>query len=308
MVRRIRRGNEIASNRVRAEPEEALLAQLRVSLACFELQGDLVFASVEKAHRAIASAVDGVDIVVVDLTYVTGIDAPARAALNALAESLTASGRTPVAVAPHPAAGIDAELVPDVLTFIDCDTALEWCEDRMLHAHDCAPAPDAAATLEAFDLLDGLSDAEMHAVERAVELRLLEPGTAVFREGSPADSLYFLLAGRVNVLLPLSTGGGDRSRRLATFGHGVAFGEMALLDEGRRSADVVCDDQCLVAALSLDALERLDLEYPRLRPVLHGNLARLLAAPVARRERADPRAGALIPHPSAQPRARRSRT
>ena len=309
VVRRIRRGNEIASNRVRAEPEEALLAQLRVSLACFELQGDLVFASVEKAHRAIASAVDGVDIVVVDLTYVTGIDAPARAALNALAESLTASGRTPVAVAPHPAAGIDAELVPDVLTFIDCDTALEWCEDRMLRAHDCAPAPDAAATLEAFDLLDGLSDAEMHAVERAVELRLLEPGTAVFREGSPADSLYFLLAGRVNVLLPLSTGGGDRSRRLATFGHGVAFGEMALLDEGRRSADVVCDDQCLVAALSLDALERLDLEYPRLRPVLHGNLARLLARARLRAANAQiRRAGALIPHPSAQPRARRSRT
>jgi CRP-like cAMP-binding protein len=111
----------------------------------------------------------------------------------------------------------------------------------------------------------------------AVGIRSFDAGTVVFREGEVADSLFFLLSGRVNVLLPLDAGGGDRSRRLATFGKGVSFGEMALLDEGRRSADVVCDGPCTVAVLSLGALAALDESHPGVRPVIQANLAHLLA-------------------------------
>jgi glutaminase len=277
VVRRIVRGDEVTSNRVRSESEEAALGELRRAVVLFELQGDLVFATVEKAHRTIASAITGAEIVVVDLTHVTSIDEPALAALNALAASLTESGRTFSAVSPHPSAGIDAELAPGVHTFVDGDAAVEWCEDRLLHGTDRAPETEVHTALEAFDLLDGLEAHELSAVESAVELRMLDPGTAVFREGDIADAMFFLLAGRVNVLLALATAAGERTRRLATFGQGVAFGEMALLDEGRRSADVVCDGQCMVAVLTLDALERLDHEHPRVRSVLQANLARLLA-------------------------------
>jgi glutaminase len=277
VVRRIVRGDEIRSNRVRSEAEEAALSGLRGAVVMFELQGDLVFATVEKAYRTIAAAIDGAEIVVVDFTYVTSIDEPGLAALNALAESLTESGRTIVAVSPHPSAGIDASPAPSVLTFVDGDAAVEWCEDRLLHGPERAPETEVHAALEAFDLLDGLDSEELLAVENAVELRMLGAGTAVFREGDAADAMFFLLAGRVNVLLPLASGRGERTRRLATFGQGVAFGEMALLDEGLRSADVVCDGECMVAVLTLEALDHLDVEHPRVRAVLQANLARLLA-------------------------------
>jgi CRP-like cAMP-binding protein len=89
--------------------------------------------------------------------------------------------------------------------------------------------------------------------------------------------MFFLLSGRVSVLLPLDDFAHSRSRRLATFGPGVAFGEMALLDEGQRSADVVSDESSTVASLSLDALHRLDADYPSIGPKIHANMARLLA-------------------------------
>jgi len=88
---------------------------------------------------------------------------------------------------------------------------------------------------------------------------------------------FDLLEGRVSVMLPLRAGEGDRARRLATFGPGVAFGEMALLDEGHPSADVVCDREGRVAALSIAALSMLDPEHADVRRVMQANLARLLA-------------------------------
>ena len=99
----------------------------------------------------------------------------------------------------------------------------------------------------------------------------------MFREGDIADAMFFLLSGRVNVLLPLDTHTRERSRRLATFGQGVAFGEMALLDEGRRSADVVCDESCSVAVLSFDALHDLGEKFPTISQSIQANLARLLS-------------------------------
>jgi len=277
VVRRVVRGHEIASNRVRTASEEEILADVRSTMALFELQGDLVFATAEKAHRTVVAGLDDVDFVVVDFKYVTGVDEPALAVINALAETLADSGRTVVAASIHPDTRIETKLAPSVQTFVDHDAAIEWCEDRLLLASDRSVRHDTVTRLEDFDLLDGLGEAELAAITRAAEVRALGTGTDVFREGDVADSMFFLLAGRVNVVLPLHSRSGDRSRRLATFGQGVAFGEMALLDEGRRSADVVCAESCTVAELSLAALRRLDEEYPTVRPTIQSNLARLLS-------------------------------
>jgi len=276
VVRRIVRGQEIASNRVRTAAEEDALTQLRPTVALYELQGDLVFATAEKAHRTIVADLGDIRFVVLDFKYVTGIDEPALAVLNALAETLADSGRTVVAASTHPDVGVDAKLAPSVSIFVDHDAAIEWCEDRLLLTADRSAASEPATSLEAFDLLDGLVAPELAAIKQATETRRLDPGTVIFREGDLADAMFFLLEGRVNVLLPLNAGG-DRSRRLATFGQGVAFGEMALLDEGRRSADVVCEEACTVAVLTLRALERIAEEHPTVPQAIQSNLARLLA-------------------------------
>ena len=105
VVRRVVRGDEIASNRVRTAAEDEVLAELRPTVALYELQGDLVFATAEKAHRTIVADLDDVDFVVLDFKYVTSIDEPALAVLNALAETLADSGRTVVARRRTPTSG-----------------------------------------------------------------------------------------------------------------------------------------------------------------------------------------------------------
>ena len=82
----------------------------------------------------------------------------------------------------------------------------------------------------------------------------------MFREGDHADAIYFVLSGLVSVRLPLV--GEGRDRRLATLGPGVAVGEMAFLDEGRRSADVVAERDTTLARLSLDDLREIGRTAP----------------------------------------------
>lgn len=58
------------------------------------------------------------------------------------------------------------------------------------------------------------------------------PGEVVFREGDPGKAMFVVLSGEVEVLRETAQG----SHRLAVFGPGSAFGELALIDDLPRSA------------------------------------------------------------------------
>jgi SulP family sulfate permease len=57
---------------------------------------------------------------------------------------------------------------------------------------------------------------------------------------------------------------------------------MAFLDEARRSADVVAEDESVLARLSLDDLHRIGAERPGVTERFSANLARNLAARLRR--------------------------
>ena len=80
--------------------------------------------------------------------------------------------------------------------------------------------------------------------------------------------------------------GTGRERRLATLGPGVAFGEMALLDEARRSADIVAETDSVVARLPIADFRRLALEHPGITEKFSLNLVRNLERAAAPGERA----------------------
>ncbi len=80
-----------------------------------------------------------------------------------------------------------------------------------------------------------------HELESVVALgrRLAVPAdTVIFRQGDLGESLYVLLSGGVTVLRHDDRG---HESRVARFGPGNYFGEMALIDGDRRSASVVTD-------------------------------------------------------------------
>jgi CRP-like cAMP-binding protein len=68
------------------------------------------------------------------------------------------------------------------------------------------------------------------------DLRELAAGTTLFREGDPGDLMYVLISGSAHI----SVGG----RVLETAEAGAIVGEMAMIDDGARSATVVARSDC----------------------------------------------------------------
>ncbi len=164
-------------------------------------------------------------------------------------------------------------------SFPDVDGALEWCENRILQRVG-TPAESLPEDLAIQELLGGLTREELALVEDAVDLVQVSKGDVVFREGDHADAIFFVLSGLVSVRLLL--GGDGRDRRLATLGAGVAVGEMAFLDEGERSADVVAERDSLLGRLSIGDLHEIGQVAPRVTATFSANLARNLSGRLRR--------------------------
>jgi glutaminase len=276
VVRRRYHCGQTRSNRVRTPDDYAMLARHSDAVAVFELQGDLFFGSSERLYRAVVDDIVGVDAVVLDCKRVGNVDGAALAMLRSLRVALGEMGCVLVIAETGPAVPL-AEIA--TRTFADADAALEWCEDRIL-AEFGIPAESLPADLGVQELLGGLAAEELGAVERVVEVLKVPAGEVVFREGDHADAIYFVLSGLVSVRLPLA--GGGRDRRLATLGAGVAVGEMAFLDEGRRSADVVTEVDSVLARLSIDDLRDIGRASPQVIATFSANLARNLSGRLRR--------------------------
>lgn len=105
------------------------------------------------------------------------------------------------------------------------------------------------------------------------ELRSWPPASQIIIEGESGDAVYFMLSGRVKVTLYGEEG---REIVLAMLGEGEMFGEMSVVDEKPRSANVeaVTGVECLVVSKTafLDYLSRHHKVYMRFFAYLTGRL------------------------------------
>ena len=270
VLRRKYRARCVRSARARSTAEEALLVESGERVVVHELQGDLYFATAEVVVREVLADLDGVDHVVVDARRVGRADAAACGLLAALSDAVTESGRA-ILLAGFPSE-VFAELGAGSLVFPDTDSALEWCEQRAVA--ELPPTAAERAPLRDQQLLAGLTDEELAAIVRHVELLEVDAGELVFRIGEPADTVCFVVSGAVSVLIPLD---GGRSHRVAGFGPGMAVGDFGLVERGQRSADVVADERAVLASFPVGALAEVDAEVPGVAAKVYANLARLLA-------------------------------
>ncbi len=108
----------------------------------------------------------------------------------------------------------------------------------------------------------------------AFRLRELGAGHAVFEEGSRAEGLFVLLAGRLEVLKGLD-------KVLGQLSPGDVFGEMSLLDASMAMATVRAKTRSWVLLLPRNVFEDLAARYPQIR----GQLRALADTRRARNER-----------------------
>lgn len=98
---------------------------------------------------------------------------------------------------------------------------------------------DPAATYDAFSrsaLLRGASETLRESLARLARPVSLADGEYLFHQGDPGDALFVIRTGQIEVSV---LSGDGRKLTLNTMGAGEVFGEIALLDQGPRTATVM---------------------------------------------------------------------
>ena len=107
------------------------------------------------------------------------------------------------------------------------------------------------APLDRVPLLEALPPADRSRLEGCLGELRLAAGAAVFTRGDHGDRLFVVAEGTVEAFLPAE--GASPRVMLGRFGPGQHFGELAVVDGGRRTASVVA-----LTAVRLLTLERRD--------------------------------------------------
>lgn len=151
------------------------------------------------------------------------------------------------------AAGLDTTLLVTALV-VPGAVVLVYPKLASLDKLSAATAADLAPRVRVFQRLDIFAAASQPVLERlaknATEV-VLEPGTTVLRQGEPADALYVLAEGKVEV-----TGRRERGRK----DHHIRFmsapsyvGEIGLLQGIPRTATVTATEPCRLWRIDGDA-------------------------------------------------------
>ncbi len=137
------------------------------------------------------------------------------------------------------------------------------------------------STLKQADIFQDLTNTQLELIASICDERHYTTDEIVFEENKPGSELYVIANGEVDIQVDPALLGKDSNsgaQTIATLRRGQSFGEVALVDEGLRSARARCaaaDTQLLVIAR-----ERLMLlcdSYPQLGYRLMRNLAADLA-------------------------------
>jgi CRP/FNR family cyclic AMP-dependent transcriptional regulator len=103
-----------------------------------------------------------------------------------------------------------------------------------------------ASVLRTLPLFAMLADEEFAALLPSIKQHSYPPRKLILRAGEESDGLYFILSGRVKVLLEDGRG---REMMVSSLGPNEFFGEMTMIDGGPRSATVEAHDACHVLYL-----------------------------------------------------------
>ena len=124
----------------------------------------------------------------------------------------------------------------------------------------------------------GLDSALLMDLARQFVTERFEAGEIVFSQGEPGERFYVVVRGQLDVIMTDPSG---RERRLTTLNDGSYFGEIALLQEVRRTATVRA--RTASVCLTLDRQQFLDLmaTSPDLRAAFDQGVAARREADVA---------------------------
>jgi CRP-like cAMP-binding protein len=136
-----------------------------------------------------------------------------------------------------------------------------------------------AITLKNADIFYNFTKAQLELVANLCQERSYETGEIIFLEGAKSDELYIIADGVIDILVNpnLVSDKPDQDHNpvtIATLRRGQSFGEIALVDQGLRSATArIAHDNTRLLIIPSNKLIALCEEHPELGYRLMFNLA-----------------------------------
>jgi CRP-like cAMP-binding protein len=136
------------------------------------------------------------------------------------------------------------------------------------------PTGEASETQSEEFFLHQASDSDWAALNNYTQTRRLRPGETVMTPGDVDRSLYIVVDGTLEAVIPGRRGAW---RQLSTFAAGSVIGELSFFDGQPRSATVRALTDATLARLSLDSFNSLAASKPALARLILLDLGRILA-------------------------------
>ncbi len=115
--------------------------------------------------------------------------------------------------------------------------------------------------LENFNLFSNLQKDQMMRLDNLVKEREIKGNEPIYFADEPSNTIYFLKAGRVKISKYLADGS---EKIIAIINPGEIFGEMAYLDEQKRTDYVVTLEPSLICAINKDDFKNFVKQNPEL--------------------------------------------
>ncbi|MCL4790006.1 MAG: cyclic nucleotide-binding domain-containing protein, partial [Verrucomicrobia bacterium] len=159
--------------------------------------------------------------------------------------------------------------------------ASDLSELKVLFKSKLPPAAAAAAdamgiqpgSLRRIKMLAEVDEKLLASLLAYLEVVKVAPFGVVVNKGDHGDSLFMVLEGEVRARVMID----GRETTLSTMGVGECFGELAIVDQGPRSADVIANQPSVLIKVSDAALKKMLAEAPALAAPFALALARVIA-------------------------------
>ena len=259
-------GSEFRSSLDRSRDDQAVLSAHGDKIQGLNLQSYLFFGSANRLYqhvKALLARHPECRFLVFDFKLVTGIDSSAAYSFAQIKRAAHDRGVKLVLV--HlPAAAEKAlrssEFISQEIGIVpELDHALEWCENEIIAQHRDREGEEASLR-DWFGQILG-SEHDAHALIQRCQRLEVDAGEIIVRAGEAADSMHFILEGRVGIMIPAEQG---RITRVRSLGRYTTIGEMGLVSHAPRSATIQAEVASVLYVLGTLQFEAIKRENPAL--------------------------------------------
>jgi SulP family sulfate permease len=259
-------GTEYRSSLDRSRDDQAVLAAHGGKIQGLNLQSYLFFGSANRLYqhvKALLARHPECRFLVFDFKLVTGIDSSAAYSFDQIKRTAQERGIKLVLVhlpsATEKALRSSGFISNEVSIVPELDHALEECENEIIVQHQGLEQEEASLR-DWFTQILGTTEDAAELIHRCERLEV-DAGEIIVSAGDAADSMHFILDGRVGIMIPKGDGGTTRVRSLGRY---TTIGEMGLVSKTPRNATIQAEVASVLYVLSTQQFEALKSENPLL--------------------------------------------